>query len=126
MSKYRLISYLFYILVIFSVGLLYNINSPDFHDNFNGVSHISYTLKSSLVTLLILLITDIIKGNFFHFYVFRRDKIGSFVLLLILYSTYFIFPNVKYESLLLWSVVIIVGETFRHLYLYFRLLPDNE
>ena len=71
--------------------------------------------------------TDIIIGNFSrNEYCFKKDKIGLFVLLIIIFVSYFIFPNVKSESLLMWLVVILLGETLRHLFLFYKLKPSNK
>lgn len=122
MIKSRLISYLSYILIIFMVGLFYNITSPDFAENYDGIYHLSYTLFSSFVIILILLATDSIIGNFSRGqYCFKKDKIGFFVLFVIVIVTYFIFPNVKSESVITWLIVILLGETLRHLFLFYKL-----
>src|SRR5690606_35379861 len=122
MMKERVIGYLSYVFVIFFVGLFYNINSPDFGNNYDVINHLFYTILSSFGVLLVLLVTDIIVGNISRKeYLFQKDKIGSSVLMMIVCGFYFVFPNVNCESLIMWFVVILFGEILRHLFLFYKL-----
>gem|GEM_PF-6064542 len=70
--------------------------------------------------------TDIIIGNFSrNEYCFKKDKIGFFFIGEY-FCLLFYFSNVKSESLQMWLVMIVLGETLRHLFLFYKLKPSNK
>ena len=124
MIKVRIIGYLCYVFIVFIIGFFYNIGNPDFMKYYDLIGHLFYTFLSSFLISLILFITDVLNRNIYRKeYVFKKDKVGFFVLFIIVFGSYFVFPKVTIESLLMWLLVVVLGEALRHLYLFYKLAP---